>query len=38
MNSDYNFFFIFVQLGLGYFLSVEKVTQHHGKPFTKHKV
>ena len=38
MNPGYGFFLIFVQLGLGYFLSVEKVMQHDGKPFTKHKV
>ena len=39
MNPGHGFCsFIFVQLGLGYFLSMEKVMQHDGKPFTKHKV
>ena len=38
MNPGKGFFFIFVQLGLGCFLSVEKVMEHDGKPFTKHKV
>ena len=37
MNPGYGFFF-FVQFGLGCFLSVEKVMEHDGKPFKKHKV